>query len=309
MLTEVPKVKLNDPGFEEIVWQSVEIGHLHVWAPHIKLVAQRVIREFEKFCALPLEVKLGYEDADNGHQVGYSPDRIELSTSRKYLGKEIGADRKEHWMARVKDLPENHPERLAWPSFYPNNIWPAEIPGFKTAISDLYEMSLPIGMKVLQVLAERLEKGSRYFDDLTLDGPTIMRIIHYFSLTPEELEEQIWAGDHCDINLLTGLLGSTGSGLWLQRGDGVWIPLARPEGYITFQYGDMLERDSDGIVKSTRHKVVAPAPYQGRYSIALFIHPLSSNLIGIEGSNDPSLTRMKAGDALLQRLKATGMAY
>jgi isopenicillin N synthase-like dioxygenase len=231
-----------------------------------------------------------------------------LSEKRKYLGKENGADRKEHWMARVKDLPDGHLEKLSWPKLYRDNIWPQEMPGLKPAVAQFYELSLPITIRILQALAVRLGRDRHYFDNI-VEGPTITRLNHYFSLTPGEVAEgQIWGGEHCDIDFITGPLDSDGPGLWLQRGDGEWIPLARPEGYVTYQYGDMLERESGGIVRSTPHKVVPVGPHIERWSIAPFGHPPCSQAIGVEGSDDPALTKRVAGDVLTERLFSTGMA-
>ena len=66
------------------------------------------------------------------------------------------------------------------------------------------------------------------------------------------------AGAHGDINLITLLMGASAEGLEVQRIDGKWIPITALPDQLVVNVGDMLERLTNNVLKSTIHRVVNP---------------------------------------------------
>lgn len=307
MLTEIPCVRRGERNFGDEIYRAREMGLCFVWAPEVASVRDWVIEESRKVFALPLVRKMAMR-TDNG-QRGYSEKGREQGTFCRKVGpnKTPVADHKEHWMIAVKDFPEDHPERSSWPNLYHDNIWPEEVPGFQQSVQALYELVTPIGKDVLRALEPRLGKDPGYYDEITKDGPTVARAIHYLPISSADFGKTIWACDHYDINLVTVLPGSTGPGLRVKIHGGPWVQVRMPQGYVAVQFGLMLERDSGGVIKSTLHGVRASEPGVDRYSLAYFFHPECSRFGGIKGSVNPRIAYRRFGDLLSEVLSDTGM--
>ena len=78
---------------------------------------------------------------------------------------------------------------------------------------------------------------------------------------------------HEDINLITLLSGATAEGLELLRRDGTWMPVHTGFDTIVVDAGDMLQNVTNGLYKSTTHRVVNPGDAASeRFSMPCFIH-------------------------------------
>ena len=109
---------------------------------------------------------------------------------------------------------------------------------------------------------------------MTIDGNTILRVIHYPPLSPSTPDGAVRSSQHEDINLITLLVGATADGLQVQDHDGSWIEVEGNHEHIIVDSGDMLQNLTNGLFKSTTHRVVNPPnAYSDRYSMPLFVHP------------------------------------
>lgn len=139
---------------------------------------------------------------------------------------------------------------------------------------------------------------------------TILRLLYYpaqSSITSEEGEEKsdgdVRAGAHSDYGSLTLLFRLKGqAGLEIQTREGEWVPVpvcppgteddAQPP--ILVNIGDLLSYWTNGLLRSTVHRVVFPGAGAGasegsngmvegesgegeRYSIAFFCHPVGTS--------------------------------
>ncbi len=200
---------------------------------------------------------------------------------------------------------------------YPDNIWPEEIPAFKPITLEVYNRLEQTGIEILKAIAIYLQLDEGYFTDKVKNGNSILRPIHYFPIdhpahTPLDA---VRAAEHGDINLITLLMGASADGLQVLRRDGKWIPITALPNQLVVNVGDMLERLTNGKLKSTIHRVVNP-PVElmntSRYSIPFFMHPKSSmslaalpNCVGI--NNPKKWDDISAGDFLNQRLAEIGL--
>jgi isopenicillin N synthase-like dioxygenase len=163
----------------------------------------------------------------------------------------------------------------------PDNVWPAEVDSFKDTFLELFDMFDRTGLKILRAIARYLKIDEDYFVDTVRDGNSVMRLLHYPPIQGEP-GSHVRAGAHEDINTITLLLGAEEAGLELQTRDGRWMPVCPRAGELVVNIGDMLQRLTNGVLRSTPHRVVNPPPERRglpRYSMPFFLHFRSDFLV------------------------------
>ncbi|GAB1445130.1 2-oxoglutarate and iron-dependent oxygenase domain-containing protein [Flammeovirgaceae bacterium] len=200
---------------------------------------------------------------------------------------------------------------------YPNNVWPEIIPDFKSTSLEVYRRLEQTGMEILKAISLYLELPENYFSPRVKNGNSILRPIHYFPIknSQEIPPDAVRAAEHGDINLITLLMGASADGLQVLRRDGKWIPITALPNQLIINVGDMLERLTNGKLKSTIHRVVNPPTHlmnMPRYSIPFFMHPRSEmNLAAlsncVDEANPKKWDDITAGEFLNQRLKEIGL--
>jgi isopenicillin N synthase-like dioxygenase len=260
---------------------------------------ERAWRLTEQFFALPVDEKRGYYDPALGGQRGYTPFKTEIAKDAKHV------DLKEFWHVG-RDLPGGHRFR----DHMPDNLWPSEVPDFKNTFTELFATFDMAGLKVLKAIARYLKIDENYFEDAVRDGNSVLRALHYPPQS-EPTGEHIRAGAHEDINAITLLLGAEEAGLELQTKDGRWIPVSPKPGELVINIGDMLQRLTNGKLRSTTHRVVNPTPdraSKARYSMPFFLHFRSDFLIDplketVAVGEQPKWPPITANDYLQERLR------
>ncbi|MGE4324116.1 MAG: isopenicillin N synthase family dioxygenase [Sphingobium sp.] len=215
-----------------------------------------------RFFALPDAVKRRYDATGNGGQRGYTAFGREMAKGAR------DNDLKEFWHVG-RDLAPGDPLGASMPP----NVWPAELPAFRDALTRLYAEFDRAGAALLSAIALYLGLPERWFDGPVERGNSILRLLHYPPVSPDA--PGIRAGAHEDINLITLLLGAEEGGLELQDRAGNWLPVVPPPGALVINVGDMLQRLTNHILPSTRHRVVNPPPERrgmSRYSMPFFLH-------------------------------------
>jgi isopenicillin N synthase-like dioxygenase len=259
-----------------------------------------------KFFALPDAVKAHYERSALAGQRGY------IGKGKEHAKGRNTGDLKEFFHIG-QELPESQLEREG----YPANIWPDEVPELKAAAVKAYHALEKTGAFLLRAISLYLRLPENYFDDKIANGNSILRPIHYYPIeNPESVPgDAVRAAEHGDINLITLLMGASADGLQVLRHDGKWIPITALPSQLVVNVGDMLERLTNGILKSTIHRVVNP-PRElmntPRYSIPFFMHPRSemslASLPGCVTSASPKQWEdITAGEFLDQRLAEIGL--
>ncbi|HEV2594420.1 MAG TPA: 2-oxoglutarate and iron-dependent oxygenase domain-containing protein [Sphingomicrobium sp.] len=292
----------RDPGaFAQKLGHSFEEYGFAIIADH-GIPEELIHRAEEKaraFFALPEEVKLKYLVAGSGGARGYTPFGIETAKGHK------AHDLKEFWHVG-RDLPPGHKFR----DHMPDNLWPSEVQSFKTTFQELFATFDRTGLTVLRAIARYLAIDDNYFDDAVRDGNSVLRALHYPPQT-EPTGEHIRAGAHEDINAITLLLGADEAGLELLTRDGRWIPVSPKPGELVINIGDMLQRLTNGVLRSTSHRVVNPAPERAshaRFSMPFFLHFRSDFLIEalpqtLEQDERPKWPPITANEYLQERLR------
>jgi isopenicillin N synthase-like dioxygenase len=292
----------SDPeGFARELGQSFERYGFAIIANH-GIPADLIARAEEKakaFFALPEDVKRSYHIPGGGGARGYTPFGIETAKGA------TEHDLKEFWHIG-RELPEGHEFRAVMA----DNIWPAEVESFRTTFLELFAAFDTAGGRILSAIARHLGLSPDFFDETVRDGNSVMRLLHYPPVSPEA--SGVRAGAHEDINTITLLLGAEEAGLQLLDRDGEWLPVSPKEGELVVNIGDMLQRLTNNVLKSTSHRVVNPPPERrghSRYSMPFFLHfrpdYLIETLPGCVSENRPNLypEPITAHDFLMQRLR------
>ena len=251
-----------------------------------------------KLFELPEEVKKQYHQKGGGGARGYTPFGTEIAKDAEHV------DLKEFWhVGRELEGPQTDPALLP-------NVWPEELPEFKTHMLSLFDALDALGSRVLEGIAVYLKQPRDYFKTRTNLGNSILRPLHYPPII-DEGTPSVRAAAHEDINVITLLIGSREPGLEVLSKSGAWIPVTILEGAIVCNVGDMLQRLTNGVLPSTTHRVVnPPAPFssKSRYSIPFFLHFNSDVVIDaldscVTEENPKQDAPITANDYLMERLR------
>jgi isopenicillin N synthase-like dioxygenase len=189
-----------------------------------------------------------------------------------------------------------------------------ELPNFNQTGMRAYKMLEKTGIYVLRALAIHIGLDEFYFDDWVKNGNSILRPVHYPPIKYEP-KNAVRAGAHGVINLITLLMGASAPGLQVLRHDGQWIDAIAQPDELVINVGDMLQRLTNGKLKSTIHQVVNPPRemwHTSRYSIPFFMHPRSEMPLNclpecIDEKHPKAFDDITAGDYLNQRLSEIGL--
>ncbi|MEA3015863.1 MAG: hypothetical protein QOI38_585 [Sphingomonadales bacterium] len=255
----------TDPeGFARELGESFERYGFAIIADH-GIPADLIHRAEEKakaFFALPEEVKRRYHMQGGGGARGYTPFGIETAKGA------TAYDLKEFWHVG-RELPPGH----KYSDSMAPNVWPEEVRSFRDTFLELFAAFDKAGLRILQAIARHLGLDPDYFEDTVKDGNSVLRLLHYPPIPGDG--PNVRAGAHEDINTITLLLGAEEAGLQLLDRDGNWLPVSPKPGELAVNIGDMLQRLTNNVLRSTTHRVVNPPPERrgmSRYSMPFFLH-------------------------------------
>ncbi|MEJ7136864.1 isopenicillin N synthase family dioxygenase [Amphibiibacter pelophylacis] len=220
--------------------------------------------ETRDFFGLPVEAKQKYIVPGINGQRGYSGFGTEKAKG------ETRVDLKEFWH-HGQTYAANDPLG----AHQPPNLEVSERPQFTPTLKATFEALERTGSDLLRAIALYLGLAEDYFVPHIQGGISILRAIHYPPITTEPAGA-VRAAAHEDINLITLLMGSSAQGLEVKTLDGQWVPVQPGHGDLTINVGDMLQRLTNGVLRSTTHRVVNPPReewHQPRFSIPFFLHP------------------------------------
>ncbi len=221
-----------------------------------------------RFFALPEETKRRLAMPLGGRAWrGWFPLGGELTSGRPdwkeglYLGSELGDD---------------HPRVRAGMPLHGRNLLPGDdvLPGFRQTIDEWMAAVTALGHRVLAGIARSLELPEDYFARRCTADPLILfRIFLYPSRpVPAGLDVRDGVGEHTDYGLLTLLRQDSVGGLQVRTASG-WIEAPPIEDSFVCNIGDMLDRMTGGLYRSTPHRVRLNSSGRDRLSFPLFFDP------------------------------------
>lgn len=314
---EIPVLDLNDfnSGNDEkkkLFVQSLGAAYNDIGFVSIKnhglsdQLSEALYSTVKKFFYQTDEIKQKYEIEGLFGQRGYTGKGKEHAKGR------TTGDLKEFYHVGQEVAPD---DELA--NEYPTNVWPDELPDFKSNTLEAFLTLENAGKSMLRAIALYLNLEEDYFEAKVDKGNSILRPIHYFPIeNPDEVPaDAVRAAEHGDINLITLLMGASAEGLQVLRRDGKWISITALPDQVVVNVGDMLERLTNKKLKSTIHRVVNPPKEKmktSRFSIPFFMHPRSDMDLScldscIDETHPKIFEDMSAGEFLDERLIELGL--
>lgn len=174
---------------------------------------------------------------------------------------------------------------------------------------------LDLARHLFRLFALSLGLEETYFDEMTTHPGGIARLLYYpppKSSPPSPAlssEEQVGLGAHSDYECFTLLLSSSVPGLEILKPSGHWHIAAPPPDAFIFNVADFLMRWTNGLYKSTVHRVVNRGG-EARYSVPFFFSVNYDTLVETlptclaEGEKS-KWKPIRAGEYILERLNAT----
>jgi len=260
------------------------------------------------FFQLPLEEKM--KALKNENFRGYTP----LMDQMLDPSKQTKGDCKEGYYIGV-EVAKDDPR--ATKPFSGPNVWPSAdiLPGWRQTMEKYHQEALSVGRRVARLIALALKLEADFFDkpEILEEPIAILRLLHYVDEISKPELGIYGAGAHSDYGLLTLLVTDEVSGLQICKNKDaelqIWEDVHPLRGAFIVNIGDMLERWTNGIFRSTLHRVLLFG--QERYSVAYFLEPGPDCLVEClpschSESNPPKHFPVKYGDYLAQRFKDTG---
>jgi isopenicillin N synthase-like dioxygenase len=250
-------------------------------------VCDRLVEASRRFFALDQATKMQWRMSRGGRAWrGYFPAGGELTSGRPdwkeglYLGSELSDD---------------DPRVRARTPLHGCNLFPT-LPGFREAVLAYLDALTRLGHALMEGIAVSLALDATYFvDRYTADPLVLFRIFNYPSRpAPAGPDVQWGVGEHSDYGLLTILWQDDVGGLQVKTQAG-WVdapPLPRS---FVCNIGDMLDRMTGGLYRSTPHRVALNTSGRDRLSMPFFFDPhFEARVRPIEGLTAPASAQDRA---------------
>lgn len=255
----------RDRGFFYVVGHGVDVA-----------LQNRLEALSKEFFAQPNDTKMNIRMPLAGRAWrGYFPVGGELTSGKPDIKEGIyfGAE-----------LPDDHPMVQAGTPIHGKNLFP-NIAGFKETVLEYLEAQTLLGHAIMRGIAISLGLNDSYFADRYTGDPLILfRIFNYpYHTIADANKDGTWGvGEHTDYGVLTILKQDNAGGLEV-KSDGGWIAAPPLENSFVCNIGDMLDRMTRGLYRSTAHRVRNPAP-RDRLSFPFFFDPnFNAEIHAIEG--------------------------
>ncbi len=260
------RMPFADPAARSAVVRQVDqaartVGFMQITGHGIPASALgEFTRAMDAFFALSPAAKSAYR-CPPGINRGYTPPKAE-SLARS-LGLVTAADLFEAFNVgtAAADFPA-----LALPrDVYARNVYPAEVPGFKTAVTDWFEAAGRVARTMVRIFGVALGGREDQFAGLTDHSIDVLRMNNYRlpgpgpdgrAAVPEP--DQLGMGAHTDYGIVTVLWADRVPGLEIHGQDGNWHPVQPADGALLVNLGDAIARWTNEEWISTLHRVAAP---------------------------------------------------
>ncbi|KAK1689895.1 hypothetical protein BDP55DRAFT_712280 [Colletotrichum godetiae] len=304
--------KFDQPGGKEALAKQLfdaiqNIGFFYI--VNFGLSQEDVDRQFaigKSVFELPTDEKLKYRaDLENGGYNGYKPfglreirpgvfDNTEIFNIPKFIP------------AYERPQPEVINENRAGIEHFARHIH-----------NNIVQKLLTLFAIVLELPEDHFAARHRYDEALSDCHLRYMKYHARDAHTNERLDN-VWVKGHTDFGSLTLLFRQPVAALQVRGIDGNWKWVKPYDGSITVNVADALEFLSNGFLKSSIHRVVAPPPDQAgidRLGVLYFVRPEDSlelrpvqskvlKRLGYNENENAALTGLTAGEWVKARVRA-----
>eukprot|EP00884_Botryococcus_braunii_P005263 jgi/Botrbrau1/14738/Bobra.0108s0082.1 len=194
------------------------------------------------------------------------------------------------------------------------NQWPSEdlVPGYRRTTEQYIDTMMKLAGRLNRLLAIALNLPPDYFDDKFTSPLVALRPLHYNASISNPTEGLFGCGAHTDYGQLTILATDNSPGLQLFL-DNKWCDVPPMSDAFVINLGDLLERWSNGLFKSTRHRVISVTG-KDRYSIPFFFEPNYDVVVEClptcsDDKNPPKYPPITVGEHIHNKYNQTHNAY
>ena len=275
----------NKYGFGYIINHGIE-----------KTLIEQLFQVSKQFHSQPLSEKMRVA-LDHNHR-GY----IAINTSTDVNSKLADVkkpNQSESFMMMREDKSELPDVYLSGP-----NQWP-KLENFKEVLEKYTFNMTKLGRNLMRLAL--LSSGVRDLSVMqSLDTPTIwLRLLHYPPISKNSPSDLYGSAPHTDFGCLTILAQDDIGGLQVQTREGEWIDVPKLEGSFVVNVGDMLSRYTNGLLRSTPHRVINKSGKE-RFSCPFFFDPHTNAVVQpLKGTGKPKFSPINFGEFLREELEAS----
>ena len=275
----------NKYGFGYIINHGIE-----------KTLIEQLFQVSKQFHSQPLSEKMRVA-LDHNHR-GY----IAINTSTDVNSKLADVkkpNQSESFMMMREDKSELPDVYLSGP-----NQWP-KLENFKEVLEKYTFNMTKLGRNLMRLAL--LSSGVRDLSVMQiLDKPTIwLRLLHYPPISKNSPSDLYGSAPHTDFGCLTILAQDEIGGLQVQTREGEWIDVPKLEGSFVVNVGDMLSRYTNGLLRSTPHRVINKSGKE-RFSCPFFFDPHTNAVVQpLKGTGKPKFSPINFGEFLREELEAS----
>ena len=238
-----------------------EIGFFRICDHGIDLdLIEATYKAAENFFAQPDDYKQQYYIGNSRNHRGYVPftekGDYPDEKNRSYEAFDLGLD-----------LPANDPDYLAGKRVLGPNVWP-DLPGFQATVGQYYNRIAALGHSLCGCLEIFLGLPEKTITRHMTKPISQLRLLHYVRQSATTEHKSVNMGAHNDYECLT-LLHTRNKGLQVMDQNDNWIDVPVDPSVFVINIGDMLEAWSNGILRSTPHRVTNLSPE--RFSLPYFV--------------------------------------
>ena len=275
----------NTYGFGYIINHGIE-----------KTLIEQLFQVSKQFHSQPLSEKMRVA-LDHNHR-GY----IAINTSTDVNSKLADVkkpNQSESFMMMREDKSELPDVYLSGP-----NQWP-KLENFKEVLEKYTFNMTKLGRNLMRLAL--LSSGIKDLSVMqSLDTPTIwLRLLHYPPISKNSPSDLYGSAPHTDFGCLTILAQDEIGGLQVQTREGEWIDVPKLEGSFVVNVGDMLSRYTNGLLRSTPHRVINKSGKE-RFSCPFFFDPHTNAVVQpLKGTGKPKFSPINFGEFLREELEAS----
>lgn len=255
-----------------------EFGFFYIIGHGVDVSLQQKLEEISKeFFNLPFETKLKTKRDDQ--LIGYFKVGDQLTSGLPDIREGI-------WIGEELD-PEDEIAKQKTPLHGPNSFPDQDLPQFRPIVLEYMNSLVNLGHKLVEGLALSLGLEGSYFNERYTKRPFHQLGLSHYPPIRNIGEKSQWGfGEHTDYGLLTILKQDLTGGLQIKSALNEWIDAPPIENSFICNIGDMMDRITGGLYKSTLHRVKVQVE-KDRYSFPFFFEPnYFSRVKIIEGLNE-----------------------
>ncbi len=236
-------------------------------------ITKAVFDASRRFHALPLAEKMKVA-LDANHR-GYIP--VNTSTDvNSTLAEVTRPNQSESFMMMREDAAYSKPV-LNNAYLAGANQWP-ELSGFQIALNNYHDAVAKLSHRLVRIACQSIGVSVQHLLPAFECPTSWLRLLHYPSQRADAPDDLFGSAPHTDFGAITIVAQDSVAGLQVLTPAGQWLDVPVIENAFIVNVGDMLHRWSNGILKSTPHRVINRTGKE-RYSCAFFYDPYVDTVV------------------------------